>query len=781
VDDFRVSDMKRRKEDGSSSTKPAFVSRPSAPDRLAGDRPESGFSSPGVPIENSYQTDEVNLRQYWETILRHHLIVVVVTIVVFSAVFLSSVFKSSKYIATVEILRKGEQTKFDFAKRTSTFYIETLVKIVLSRPVLDRAAQLLPDELKRFRKEGYKVPERDFELVIEDNLPGDVSAKLDDSADDIMHVTVVSYESGFIAAGIANTVAQALIDRLSEMSRKEAMQSSKIIAGLQEIKQKEIQEIENEILKLKRKQGEKEVSFISIAADEKRLLDLASKYEMMFQENKLLKEELNEQIKAIKSELGVADIPTENIQWVDLSNVMEMELQKLKVKRSELLTRYTPENPLIKRIDAQINAMDSMNIFKTEGQDAKRRVPVDSLRSRTVTNLIMLESKLQGAEKKLKSIEKVRDDLNSKLIVLPLETIRIERLKRQKVILEKLSDNLRKEYQEKKISSTGGTAELEIIEESLPVITPFSSSKSKAGLMGLMLGLLMGITTAFLLEHWNNTINNTREIKQKFNIEPFGLIPLWVNEDKYINEKCNDDVNAEVYGVLRNNIRYSNAEHPEKCLLIASARQSEGKSLTSVNLAISFSVEGNRTLLIGMDIRKKVDYRDLRDINEGNRKEKGVSDFLAEDIGYSSIIYGTRFENLYVLPTGEKRKNRTRLLSSPKVKRLFQDMESEFDVVIIDAPAVLPVVDTTIISPHVRGVLIVIEEGKTPIAACQQSIRRLLHVNSPVIGAVLNKARSMRFDFFYGFGYNYYDKKGTYGMYRYGEKKASKKDDSRES
>jgi len=93
-------------------------------------------------------------------------------------------------------------------------------------------------------------------------------------------------------------------------------------------------------------------------------------------------------------------------------------------------------------------------------------------------------------------------------------------------------------------------------------------------------------------------------------------------------------------------------------------------------------------------------------------------------------------------------------------------MEREFDVVIIDAPAVLPVVDTTIISPHVRGVLIVVEEGKTPVGACQQAIDRLQHVNSPIIGGVLNKAKSMRFDFFYGFGYNYYDKKRQYEMYK---------------
>lgn len=765
MDDFRISDMKKRKEAGLTKPGSKTSFTPPSDDSLTDSGPERNFSTSGS-FDGFFQPDEVNLRQYWETIMQYRKVVIIITAVVFLAVLVPSFFKPEKYIATVEILRKAEPSDISFSSRKETYYIETLVKIVLSRPVLERAAKLLPDELKRFGEIGYNVPERDFNLILDDKFPGDVSAGLDADADDIMHITAVSYKSGFLAAGIVNTVAYALIDRLAEMSRKEALQGSEIIAGLQEVKQKEIQEIENEILVLKRQQGEKEKSFTAFAADEKRLLDLVSEYEMMFQENKLLKEELVEQIKAIKNELGVGDISTNDIQWVDLSNVMEKELQILKVKRTELLTRYTPENPLIKRIDAQLKAMGSMYVSKTEKNDTKKRVPVDSLRSRTVTNLIVLESKLRGAEKKLKSIEKIRDDLNRKLIVLPVEMLRIERLKRQKEVLEKLSDDLRRDYQEKKIAITGGSAEIEIIEEALPVSKPFSSSKRKAGTMGIMLGLFLGVAAAFILEHWNNTITNTRELKQKLNIEPLGLIPLWADEDKYIRAKGHDDVNADVYGVLRNNIRYSNANEPEKCLLVASSIQSEGKSLTTMNLAISFALEGNRTLLISMDLRHKRDYHELRDDEKINSNEKGTGDFLAEDIGYSNIIYGSNIENLYVMPTGEKRKNPAKLLNSPKIKKLFTDMEKEFDVVIIDAPAVLPVVDTTIISPHVRGVLVVVQEGKTPIGACQQSIGRLLHVNSPVIGAVLNKAKNTRDDFFYGFGYNVYGKKSKAGMYQ---------------
>ncbi len=750
MDEFRISDMKRQQKEGPDTPPrkpPRYDEQPDEP------LPAHGFT------QTSQLSEAVNLRQYWEVILRYRLIVMCITAGIALIAFASSFMKVDMYRARVEILHKEDQKKASYGMEGKFYMPETLAKIAVSRPVMKAAALLLDDALQEFKLGGHEIPESDWEQareMAETGIAAGLDARIDDEAFDIIYLDAVYPKSRYLVAAIANAVSRSFIERLSDIERREASQKIVILQRLQKTKQDEIHDIEQEILLLKRQQEEQEETFTAIAADETRLLNLVSEYEMMFQENKLKQEELEEQIKAIKRELNVEGIDTEDINWVDMTDVMVRKLQELKLKRAELLTRYTPENSLVIRLDSQIKAMEKSLSMPREAGTAKKNVTVGMLRSKMVTNLIVLESQLQGVHSKLESIGKMRDDLNRKLIELPIKTLKIERLRRQKDVLERLLDDLRHEFQQEKIASTGTISNIQIIESAVPPDYPFSPNRKKMLLSGVVYGLVIAVGVAFLLNHWDNTINTTNEIKARVHVEPLGLIPQWDEEDKFINPAGVDDINAEVYGVLRNNIRYSHAENPEKCLLIASAIQAEGKSLTAANLACSFSFEGNRTLLVSMDLRKKRDYYLFRKEGSVSRKEKGMGDFLAGEADYSNIIYDTKFENLYVVPTGEKRKNPGRLLVPSKLEKFFKDMENNFDVVIIDAPAVLPVVDTTVISPLVRGVLLVIGAGKTPIGACQQAIGRLDHVNSRIIGAVLNKARNIKFDFFYGSAQSYY-------------------------
>jgi capsular exopolysaccharide synthesis family protein len=751
MDEFRISDIKRSHHRNAAEG--------NAPPSASRQRPviESAVAG-GDSLRNILQIEETTIRHYWETVVRYRTVVIGIALAVFLVTILYGFTKPNQYMARVELLQKQEQPSPLYSPDTQILPVETLMKIAVSRPVLVRAAALVPETLKEVQADGYNIPDEDWQnagQLTGADLLGYVSAELDKDSLDILYLDAVYPNSRFIVAAVANAMSQSLQERISDINQKKALQKCNILEGLLEVKQKEIHAVESEILSLKRlRQEEKTESFTAIAADEERLLNLVSEYEMLFQENKLKTEELQEQINALKRELGVEGIPTGDIHWVDNSNVMDNRLENLNMQRAELLTRYTRDNPLVTRIESQINAIKKINVLsKVSGN--KKRVPVDLLRSKTVTQLIIKESELQGIVPKLESIKRLRDDLNSKLIELPIKTLKIERLKRQKKILETLADDLRHNYQAEKIASKSKVAEVEIIESAFPPDAPFYPNRLKFVLVGLMSAVFLGLLAAFCLDHWDNSINSTREIKSRFNIDPLGLVPLWSDQEKFISASKLDEINIEVYGVLRNNIRYSSAERPEKCLLIASALQSEGKSLTAVNLACSFAVEGNRTLVVALDLRNKRDYFGLRIEDKMHVENTGMTDFLAGEAEYADIIYATKFENLYVLPSGEKRKNPSMLLKQSKLRTFIKDMEKKFDVVILDAPAVLPVVDSTIISPLVRGVLLVIAAGKTPIGACQQAISRLKHVNSPIIGAVLNKAKDMRLDFFYGSGYEY--------------------------
>ncbi len=751
MDDFRISDIKRGPQNKDKKTP--------AP-------PGSGKASPDVQDQSRQSektaqlTEEFNIRQYWETLLRYRFVVVLITVAVFAGTVGLTSLKPQMFRAEAVILRKAEPVGGLYSV-SKGYRSDTLQKIATSRTVLQGAVHFIKDELKEFEAQGYEIPESDWQAareMINMGAPsGSVESSIDRDSKDILYFVAVSRYSGFITAAIANSTARSFIDRLTEFERQEANNKSIILEKLYGAKQEEIDEIENKIVELRREYGEQEEGFTAIAADEQRLLNLASEYEMLYQTNKLNVEEMTEQIEALKRELGVEGVPSDQILWVDTrGNIMDEKLQELEMHKTELLTRYTPENSLVIRVQSQIEALRRSISQQREGTAEKRRVRVDSLRSDMVTSLILLESKFQGARITLESIKKTRNELNSKLIEFPVKTVELERLKRHKDILEKLSDDLRKDYQKETIASTAAVSDVQLIEPALPPSRPFEPNIRKAIILGICYGLGLGIAAAFLLHNWDNTINTTNEMKTMLHLPPLGLVPQWDENDKFINPAGFDELNAEVYGVLRNNIRYSKGDNPHKSLLITSAIQGEGKSLTAVNLACSFAFEGNRTLLLTVDLRRKREYYGLRLPGEVKKGEKGIAALLAGEAEYSQVIHRTTFDNLYLIPTGEKRKNANRLLVPDKLRRFFNDMERQFEVVIIDAPAVLPIVDTTLVSPFARGTLLVVNAGKTPVGAVQQAISRLEHVGTKMIGTTLNRAKNMKFDFFYGTTYTYY-------------------------
>jgi Mrp family chromosome partitioning ATPase len=112
------------------------------------------------------------------------------------------------------------------------------------------------------------------------------------------------------------------------------------------------------------------------------------------------------------------------------------------------------------------------------------------------------------------------------------------------------------------------------------------------------------------------------------------------------------------------------------------------------------------------------------------------------------------------MPAGARVRNAAKLTGSPRMRQVLAEAQEAFDVVIVDCPAVLPVVDATTLSPHVRGVLLVIAAEEVAIGAVRMAMYRLRHVGSPLVGAVLNKVRDRSTGIYYygerGYGYTAY-------------------------
>ncbi len=193
-------------------------------------------------------------------------------------------------------------------------------------------------------------------------------------------------------------------------------------------------------------------------------------------------------------------------------------------------------------------------------------------------------------------------------------------------------------------------------------------------------------------------------------------------------------------------VRLSNqVDPPVKILSVTSPRAQDGKSLISINLAMSFAKEpGRRVLLIDSDLRGASTHEKM-----GISMEPGLYHYLLE--GLEPQCYIRRVGQLYVMTAGNYASNAVELLSLSRMQDLMEFAQREFDTVVVDAPPMLPVADARIITRLTDASVMVIYQGKTPY----RMIRKALDIidRRKLLGIVLNGVKATGLEGYYSYGY----------------------------
>lgn len=206
----------------------------------------------------------------------------------------------------------------------------------------------------------------------------------------------------------------------------------------------------------------------------------------------------------------------------------------------------------------------------------------------------------------------------------------------------------------------------------------------------------------------------------------------------------------ESYKVLRTNLSFMMGEKENNVFGVTSSIPAEGKSLTTINLAISFAEMGKRVLLVEADMRKPVveKYFNIK-------AQKGLSKALAGHYSPLEAIYrSARFRNLYYIVAGEIPPNPAELLSSKNMEMMLEKLSKEFDVILIDLPPVNAVSDATIVSKYTKGIVLVVRGDYVNKDEVAETLRQLEVAEAKVLGFVYNYHDTGKGKY-YTKGYNY--------------------------
>lgn len=190
---------------------------------------------------------------------------------------------------------------------------------------------------------------------------------------------------------------------------------------------------------------------------------------------------------------------------------------------------------------------------------------------------------------------------------------------------------------------------------------------------------------------------------------------------------------AESYHSLRTNIEFSSLERSLNTLLIASADASKDKSSTIANLAVVMAQAGDRVILIDGDLRRPHQHEIF-----GLQSQSGLTSWLQD--GAAVAPQSSSVKGLSILPVGVPASNPVALLSTKRLGEVLDELQTQADYVLCDAPPLLAVTDAALWASKVDGVVLLVNAGQTKREQAQRAKSILEKVHAHLIGAVLLNA-----------------------------------------
>jgi capsular exopolysaccharide synthesis family protein len=284
------------------------------------------------------------------------------------------------------------------------------------------------------------------------------------------------------------------------------------------------------------------------------------------------------------------------------------------------------------------------------------------------------------------------------------------------------------------LRDTGTEIEAKAVTPATTPTVPTSPNPQRNLLLGAFAGLLVGIGIAFVRHTLDTKVREEADIRP-FSKEPMlGALPM----DKAKTDQATIDRDphsgyAEAIRRLRTNLMFVDVTTAKHSFIVTSAMPGEGKTTTTVNLAMAMATTGGKVLLIDGDLRNPSVARTL-----GIEGGAGLTTVLLGQAGIDDVVQRWRDTSLYVLTSGAIPPNPSELLGSEPMRELFDKLAHEFDFILIDSPPVVPVVDAVLLDRLTGGTLMVVASHKTKKRDVGSAVKQLDTVGAKLVGFALN-------------------------------------------
>ncbi|MDV7466167.1 polysaccharide biosynthesis tyrosine autokinase [Acinetobacter baumannii] len=429
-----------------------------------------------------------------------------------------------------------------------------------------------------------------------------------------------------------------------------------------------------------------------------------------------LKKQLDDaerQFNKFRQQYNTVDVTKESELYLTQSITLETKKAELEQKQAEMAAKYTAEHPAMREINGQLAA-----------------------------------------------INKQIGELNSTLKQLPDVQRQYLQLYREVEVKTQLYTALLNSYQQLRIAKAGEIGNVRIVDTAIEPVQPIKPKKLLVLILSVFVGGFLGTLIALLRNMLRTGIKDSGQIENELDLPVYATVPRSPIQESRIKilkkkksipilaVKNSDDIAIESLRSIRTAIHFALANAKNNIIMIAGPSPEVGKSFISTNLATIFAQGDKRVLLIDADMRRGYMHKYF-DVDV----KPGLSELLSGQADLQKVLHKTQVANLDVITRGKSPTNPSEILSSNQFKELLEQLQSQYDHIIIDTPPVLAVTDGIIISQYTGVNLIVARYAKSQMKELELTVNRFEQAGVKVNGFILNDIQ--RASAGYGYGYNY--------------------------
>lgn len=410
-----------------------------------------------------------------------------------------------------------------------------------------------------------------------------------------------------------------------------------------------------------------------------------------------LKKQLDDaerQFNKFRQQYNTVDVTKESELYLTQSITLETKKAELEQKQAEMAAKYTAKHPAMREINGQLAA-----------------------------------------------INKQIGELNSTLKQLPDVQRQYLQLYREVEVKTQLYTALLNSYQQLRIAKAGEIGNVRIVDTAVEPVEPIKPKKLLVLILSVFVGGFLGALIALLRNMLRTGIKDSGQIENELDLPVYATVPRSPIQESRIKilkkkksipilaVKNSDDIAIESLRSIRTAIHFALANAKNNIIMIAGPSPEVGKSFISTNLATIFAQGDKRVLLIDADMRRGYMHKYF-DVDV----KPGLSELLSGQADLQKVLHKTQVTNLDVITRGKSPTNPSEILSSNQFKELLEQLQSQYDHIIIDTPPVLAVTDGIIISQYTGVNLIVARYAKSQMKELELTVNRFEQAGVKVNG-----------------------------------------------